>query len=144
MKRALLLLPLFLAIAPATAQYAPTQGAPIAVAHVLAATPVVSSFALDLFGDEQEKRDIALSIYPNPAVDEATVTFTLERAQRITLDVFDVLGRHVLQDDLGVISAGAHEVRLDLRRVPVGLYIIRLTGDAGARATIRVTRAMGA
>lgn len=87
---------------------------------------------------------LAMSIYPNPALDEATVRFSLERTQRVSLDLFDLLGRQVRQRDLGVMSAGEHEVMLDLRNLPAGLYIVRLSGDAGARATVRVTRAMKA
>jgi hypothetical protein len=82
----------------------------------------------------------SFSAYPNPAADDLTVRFTLERAQRVDLAVFDLLGRRLRGWDLGLLPAGEQAHHLDLSGLPAGLYVVRLTGDAGARATVKVTR----
>ncbi len=83
---------------------------------------------------------VALTVFPNPSSGDATVQFALDRPQRVTLAIFDVLGRRVLSEDLGVQSAGEATYRLDVAKLPAGLYVVRLDGDAGARATARIIR----
>ena len=83
---------------------------------------------------------LALAVYPNPSRGETTVRFALDAPQRVTLAVFDVLGRRVLTDDLGAQPSGEGTRGLDAASLPAGLYVVRLTGDAGARATTRVVR----
>ena len=82
----------------------------------------------------------ALTVFPNPLLGTATVRFTLDRPQRVTLAVYDVLGRRVLARDLGVQSAGEATHRLDVGPLPSGVYVVRFDGDAGARATARIVR----
>jgi len=83
---------------------------------------------------------VALAVFPNPSRGTATVRFMLDRAQRVTLAVYDVLGRRVLARDLGVQPAGEAQHRLDVASLPSGVYVVRLDGDAGTRATARIVR----
>jgi hypothetical protein len=78
---------------------------------------------------------LALVVYPNPALTGATVSFTLDAAQEVTLDVVDLRGRRVRQRGLGPLPAGEHEARLALRTLPAGTFVVRMTGDAGATGT---------
>jgi hypothetical protein len=84
--------------------------------------------------------ELALAVFPNPSRGAVTARLSLDRPQRVALAVYDVLGRRVLARDLGVQAAGATNHRLDLGGLPVGVYVVRLDGDAGARATARVVR----
>ncbi len=83
---------------------------------------------------------LALSVYPNPSHGDATVQFALDAPQQVRLAVYDVLGRRVLSEDLGAQAAGEASHRLDAARLPAGVYVVRLDGDAGARATARIVR----
>lgn len=83
---------------------------------------------------------VALSLYPNPARGAATLNLSLDAPQRVTLAVYDVLGRRVLSDDLGALPAGEASHRLDIAALPPGVYLVRLDGEAGARATSRLVR----
>lgn len=85
-----------------------------------------------------ESAAAALSVFPNPSRDAATVRFTLDRPQRVTLALYDVLGRRVLSRDLGAQPAGEATHRIDMTSLPTGVYIVCLDGDAGARATARI------
>lgn len=83
---------------------------------------------------------LTLAVFPNPSQGDATVRFALDVPQRVTLAVFDVLGRRVLATDLGVQPAGEATHRLDAAALQAGLYVVRLTGDAGASVTARIVR----
>jgi hypothetical protein len=83
---------------------------------------------------------VALTVFPNPSREVSTIGFTLDAPQRVTITVFDVLGRRVLADDLGVQPAGETGHRLDLTALPAGVYIVRLAGNAGATATVQIVR----
>jgi hypothetical protein len=110
--------------------------------HLMVHGPGVTA---DLWDDAEGGDDrIALSVFPNPAVDRAVAHFQLTRSQQVTLDVFDLLGRRLGHRDLGLLSAGEHEANLDVRQLPPGIYIVRLSGDAGARATVRLIRSLSA
>lgn len=73
---------------------------------------------------------------PNPASRAATIRFTLLRAGRARLAVYDAAGRQVRVLASGIRPAGEHAVVWDLRdesgrAAPSGLYVVRL--DAGGR-----------
>jgi hypothetical protein len=73
--------------------------------------------------------------YPNPFNPSTVISFTLPTQSRVTLDVFNVLGRRVatlVDDDL---SVGEHYVTWsgedsDGKRVASGVYFYRLSTDA--------------
>ena len=71
------------------------------------------------------------AVYPNPAREAATVAFTLDRPQAVTLEVLDVLGRVVRTEDAGPQAAGPHEARVSTGALPSGLYLVRLRGEDG-------------
>lgn len=64
--------------------------------------------------------------YPNPFNATTSITFELQRAQRVRLDVFNLLGQPVatLVDDLK--PPGTHTVRFDAGHLSSGLYWYRL------------------
>jgi hypothetical protein len=82
--------------------------------------------------------ELALTgLRPNPATREATVCFTLPRPGPATLEVLDVSGRRTLVRDVGGFGPGNHTVPLEQgRRLPAGLYFLRLT-QGGRTVTTR-------
>lgn len=70
---------------------------------------------------------------PNPALDTATLGFSLARTGPAVLEVFDLTGRKVVTLVDGEVNAGNHAVLWDLtdsadRPVPSGLYLVRFAG----------------
>jgi hypothetical protein len=79
-------------------------------------------------------RGLSLSaVEPNPALATATISFALPASGRVTLDVFDVRGRHVLVALDGVRSAGEGRVDLATAGLAPGVYLVRLSTPAGVR-----------
>jgi hypothetical protein len=86
---------------------------------------------------------LTLAAWPNPAGGVATLRFSLPRAGRTLLRLFDVRGRevHTLAD--GQFAAGAHELRWTLRdaagrSVPAGTYFA-VVESGSARRTVRLS-----
>lgn len=78
---------------------------------------------------------------PNPARGQARVRMTLPREGRVSLELLDVTGRRVRALDRGTLSAGTHDVTLDLRGLAPGVYRVRMMhGDASHARTLVVTR----
>ena len=79
-----------------------------------------------------------LTVYPNPAIRRAQITFGLEEGEEIRLAVYDALGREVAVLADGLVEAGQHRVTLDGAGLASGIYLVRL--EAGARVeTERLT-----
>lgn len=78
--------------------------------------------------------------YPNPFRLVTTLSLSIPAPEAVTVEVFDVLGRHVLERDLGVQPSGTQPVTLDLSAVPPGVYFARATTASGQQATRRIVR----
>jgi hypothetical protein len=70
-----------------------------------------------------------LSAYPNPFNPSTTLTFTLPKAARTKLRIYDVAGRVVQSLDAKLFNAGVNQLSFDGSGLPSGVYFARL--DAG-------------
>ncbi len=69
---------------------------------------------------------ILLPAYPNPFNQTTALSFKLQAAGQVRLDVFDLAGREVATLADGSYSAGTHTVDFDASGLPTGMYFIRL------------------
>ncbi|MFZ6053331.1 T9SS type A sorting domain-containing protein, partial [Halocola ammonii] len=66
--------------------------------------------------------------YPNPATEKSTVTFNLNEDDRALLEVYDLAGNKVAELFKGQVEGGEdYKVDMDVRGLPTGIYIYRLT-----------------
>jgi len=65
--------------------------------------------------------------YPNPFHQRTTIVYELERAQPVTLDVYDLTGRTVASFIESWQTAGYHEIVFDAASLPAGLYVYRIS-----------------
>jgi len=72
--------------------------------------------------------------YPNPFRPFTTIPFSLGTTAVVKLDVYDVAGRRVDTLVQGRMGAGAHNVTWEPRKLPAGVYQVRLSVD-GRTAT---------
>jgi len=65
-------------------------------------------------------------IYPNPFASSTIIAFTMEESQNVTIELFDMAGRKVetLLDEN--VAAGSHEVNLERRQLPAGMYVLKM------------------
>jgi WD40 repeat protein len=72
--------------------------------------------------------------YPNPFNPTTTIRFNLAERADVTLQVIDVLGRVVMQQNVGTVSAGMNQqFTLDASRLASGMYLYRMTANTGAK-----------
>ena len=91
--------------------------------------------ALDFTKAAGLRVDEALSVFPNPAADAATLRFGLVQRAEATLVVYDALGRVVARPVDGAVD-GLVETRIDGSALAPGLYVARLVLD-GRTETVR-------
>ncbi|HVP07059.1 MAG TPA: T9SS type A sorting domain-containing protein [Candidatus Acidoferrum sp.] len=65
--------------------------------------------------------------YPNPFNPTTTISFSLPTNSEVSLEVFDILGRTVERRDLGVLSAGEHQLEYDASQLASGMYLYRVS-----------------
>ena len=84
-----------------------------------------------------------VSVFPNPFNPHTTVTFTVDRARELTVSVYDLRGRLVVELARAVFERGEHEVAwygdgAGGRGAASGVYLVRLSGE-GVESTAAVT-----
>jgi len=67
-----------------------------------------------------------LGNYPNPFNPSTSIKFQMAQQSEVTLKVYDVIGRQVSEQSLGVRSPGQHAVRFDASSLASGTYFYRL------------------
>ncbi|MEO0340528.1 MAG: T9SS type A sorting domain-containing protein, partial [Bacteroidota bacterium] len=82
-----------------------------------------------LVSTKDQKEDVTeefeFNVFPNPAVDQVTLTWENEQAATYRLQIFDLTGR-VLRQQLGEQGVGRAQVEVGLAQLPMGTYFVRL------------------
>ena len=97
--------------------------------------PITTSLA---DSDEQPKEFNLAQNYPNPFNPATTISYTLNRSERVRLRVFDTNGRLVRTLVDADQHAGTHEVRFEAFNLASGVYLYTLESPS-FRATKKMT-----
>lgn len=82
-----------------------------------------------------------LEVYPNPAVESASVRFSLVAPSPLRVKIVDALGRTVRTTTHGTLGAGAHTLELDLAGLSSGLYFVQVENkDSSSTTRLMVIR----
>lgn len=73
-----------------------------------------------------------LSVYPVPVIDNATLSFSLKKAQNIHIKIFNNLGELVIDNTPVMFTAGEHNFNLSSAGLDAGVYFITLTSEEGS------------
>ena len=83
----------------------------------------------------------SVSLYPNPAMDQTTLSFTLDRDQSVSTTVTDLQGRVVMKLIHKNFKAGKQMVNLNTSQLSSGTYFVQLSyGSASAKIKFIVLR----
>jgi len=74
-----------------------------------------------------DSNELNLLNTPNPATANTVVTFNMPAANKVTLDVFDINGKLVISENLGVLPSGSQTFELNVSTLEAGLYNYSLT-----------------
>jgi hypothetical protein len=70
------------------------------------------------------------SVYPNPVQTEATLLLDVIQSAAIRLQVYDVIGKSIIVDDLGVQPQGVRRIPLNVSSLSSGFYLVTVTAGA--------------
>jgi hypothetical protein len=79
-----------------------------------------------------------LSNYPNPFNPSTWISFDLPQAGRVSLKVYDMLGREVTTLSEGLVQAGNHQLLFEGKNLASGMYLVRLDACGKTQAS-RIT-----
>ena len=74
--------------------------------------------------------NVTVSLYPNPVSSQATVSFELNESANVSYQVFDMTGRMVMNQNMGRMTEGEHQINLNAENLSAGSYILRLNQGA--------------
>lgn len=89
-------------------------------------TPLRTTTKIDLGRDKKSSTLAGLNNYPNPFNPATTISFTLDKSDFVTLELYNVLGEKVVSLLNDEKSQGFHTVVLDMSGFPGGIYICAL------------------
>lgn len=72
-----------------------------------------------------------LSVYPNPTADELNVLFTLNKAQNVSFEVTDVMGRIVSTTSFKNLAPTNQNIQLSVADLATGVYFLNIKTDSG-------------
>lgn len=82
---------------------------------------------------------IALTVYPNPAAEAATIKFTAPKTGTVTVSVYDLKGQVVLKQTVQ-ITAGTNQVAINTEKLNNGMYIASIEGAAAGKTKFMVAK----
>lgn len=86
----------------------------------------------------QETLVVRPRAFPNPFVGRTSVEINLPLAAQVELALYDILGRRISTIASGEFQSGLADFSVDARKLPAGIYIVRLIVD-GRVSTQRIT-----
>lgn len=78
-----------------------------------------------------------LRVFPNPTNHTIQLSCSLDRPERVVIELYDLHGKLVLRNDFGRFPAGDRRFHLRIDELPAGMYVYRWWGEG------RVLRANG-
>lgn len=69
-----------------------------------------------------------VQVYPNPTSTDLHVRFNLPKEDEISIVLYDMQGKQILEKNMGNKISGEHQETLDLKDLPQGTYVCRITG----------------
>lgn len=74
-----------------------------------------------------------MTVYPNPTTNNATFSYTLNKSERVTISIYNLLGEEVSTVFSGNLNAGTYSVETSIANLESGIYIYKM--QVGASST---------
>jgi len=85
----------------------------------------VNEITFDIVGVEEQEVVNNLNIYPNPATDNLSVSFVLSESKTVSVALYNMLGKQMMINNMGVQPAGSINVDFDVNSLQPGVYLIK-------------------
>jgi non-reducing end alpha-L-arabinofuranosidase len=100
---------------------------------------VVNPSAVSYSGSNGAAAMPLFSVCYNPSSARAVISYTLQDARKVSMNIFDGRGRLVAAIVNGINPAGQRTAVWDTKRVPAGAYLCRVAIDGMGERTERIT-----
>lgn len=87
---------------------------------------------------EQAGQAIGVDAWPVPARDQLNVSYGLAGDHQVNIGLYDVTGRSVRSIEARTASSGIQSTVLDVKDLPAGFYLLKVTDDHGQSGTRKV------
>ncbi len=78
-----------------------------------------------------------IKAYPNPALGNAQLDFSLRATSLVRLDIVDITGKVLRSENRGIFAEGSHQISIRRESLPAGVYMVRISSDE-ASSLVRV------
>ncbi len=91
-----------------------------------------ASFAYTLYlknnsiGINENENESNISVYPNPATNDFTLTVNLQSNEEIKIEIYDVAGKLLKSFDKQKFTIGVNSFKIDATEFPNGIYLIKV------------------
>lgn len=82
-------------------------------------------------GINEESREIKSNAYPNPAFDRLYLDLTITSETNVTIEIFDIIGRKVWQENLGNLTLGKQYHSINVSELATGTYEVQIISKKG-------------
>ena len=69
---------------------------------------------------------VEMLVYPNPFSESATVQFTLRKAEKVSIGIYNLVGQEILMVNEGTLSKGDHKITIDGSDLVQGIYFVNV------------------
>lgn len=80
----------------------------------------------------ENKTDLSLNLFPNPATDNVQVNYTLTSETNVSITVFDVTGKMISSVSEGNVAAGRHFAHINTADLAKGFYTVKVETTYGS------------
>lgn len=75
-----------------------------------------------------EANEWQINTFPNPVENNLQIQFTITKEENISIGLYDMQGKRVLQKPLGQLNSGTYQESMDLNEIQAGIYFCRIEG----------------
>lgn len=84
-------------------------------------------------------KENVLTVYPNPFSKEATLTFNVENDSKVSINIFDMTGKLVMEVANGEFHEGENQLILVADKLISGLYVARISINGSVQETVKLS-----
>ena len=86
-----------------------------------------NQFNFDPVGIEENTVFSEMNIYPNPVVDVLNINFNLFESSEVSIQIYDLLGKQVLDSNKGISQSGNQDFSVNISDLNSGFYLLKLS-----------------
>jgi hypothetical protein len=102
----------------------------VSQANTFGSSVINQFYSLSGVGMSDTPDAASFSVYPNPAWQKTTISFSNATKEQVTVLVYNMQGAVVVNLPLKEYASGQHEIELDCSKLSPGVYSIRLTAGS--------------